>query len=384
MQNPRKWGQSCPNPNCTYYRLVDRGNISSISTYPTKSGQRRIFRCSACKEAFSETRDTVFFDLKTPEEKVIMALKMILVKVGLSDISFVLGVTEETVLKWLKKASKKAQEINEHLLRELPVAQVELDELWSFVRRKCSKDANPEGESKESSEDGRQWIWVSFAPEFRLILATFVGPRTYQSALKLIGMTATVVSGIPCFFSDGFSCYLSALIEFYHILKAFPRTGKRGRPKNPVKEPHPDLIYGQVIKKKEKGRLCEIIHRVRCGASQFKERGLKISTSLIERVNLTLRHALAPLTRKGLNFCKERDQLRKRVLFFQTFYNVARPHMSLRMLLPEESQFPSGLIRPKWIHRTPAMAAGLTDHIWTFRELLTAKFEPICNQSSSG
>jgi len=61
---------------------------------------------------FSEVRDTVFFDLRTPEEKVMMALKMILVKVNLSGIAFVLGITEETILRWLDRAYQKAQEIN--------------------------------------------------------------------------------------------------------------------------------------------------------------------------------------------------------------------------------------------------------------------------------
>ena len=83
-------------------------------------------------------------------------------------------------------------------------------------------------------------------PRIRLILAAFV--RTFDSALQLIQMTAAVVLGVPCFFSDGFSCYLSALIEVYHTLKTFPRTGKPGRPKQPVKEPPPDLVYGQVVK----------------------------------------------------------------------------------------------------------------------------------------
>jgi hypothetical protein len=64
--------------------------------------------------------------------------------------------------------------------------------------------------------------------------------------------------GVPVFFRDGFSTYLEALIECYHSLKTFPRTGKRGRPKKPVKQPHPDLVYGQVIKQKRKGRLVGI------------------------------------------------------------------------------------------------------------------------------
>src|SRR5215472_9453984 len=143
MRKPKDWGQPCPNPDCSHYRLINRGNISAISTYLTQSGKRRIFRCSACEQPFSETRDTVFFDLRTPEEKVIMALKMLLVKVALSDIGFVLGVTEATVLEWLRRAAQKAEEINVHLLRELPVTQVQLDEMWNFIRRKHAQQAPP-------------------------------------------------------------------------------------------------------------------------------------------------------------------------------------------------------------------------------------------------
>ena len=384
MRQPQDWGQPCPNPDCSHYRLMNRGNISAISTYLTQSGKRRIFRCSKCERPFSETRDTVFFDLRTPEDKVIMALKMLLVKVALSDIGFVLGVTEETVLEWLRRAVNKAHEINDHLMQELPVTEVQLDEMWSFIRRKQAKQAGADGESTELSDDGRQWVWISFAPEFRLILATFVGPRTFESALQLIQMTAQVVLGVPCFFSDGFSCYLNALIEVYHCLKTFARTGKPGRPKQPLKEPHADLVYGQVIKQKRKGRLHALIYRVCCGAERLEKLGLSISTSLLERLNLTLRHALAPLGRKSLSFCKDRTQLRRRVVLFQAFYNFARPHMSLRLPLPEQEPRTLGLIQPKWLHRTPGMAAGLTDHVWTFRELLTVKFEPIHNQSSSG
>jgi IS1 family transposase len=384
MRKPKDWGQPCPNPDCSHYRLINRGNISAISTYLTQSGKRRIFRCGQCEGTFSETRDTVFFALRTPEEQVMMALKMLLVKVALSDIGFVLGMTEETVLAWLGSAAKKAHEINTPLLRDLPVTEVQRDEMWSFIRRKHAQQAGPDGESTDWSEDGRQWVWSSFAPEFRLILAAFVGPRTFDSALQLIEMTAAVVLGIPCFFSDGFRCYLSALIEVYHTLKTFPRTGKPGRPKQPVKEPHPDLVYGQVIKKKRQGRLQELVSRVRCGSKRLGTLGLSISTSVIERLNLTLRHALAPLVRKSWSFCKDRTHMRRRVVLFQAFYNFARPHMSLRVPLPEQEPHVLGVIQPKWCHRTPGMAAGLTDHVWTFRELLTAKFEPIHNQSGSG
>src|SRR5215475_4204186 len=121
MRKRKEWGQPCPNPDCAHSGLIHRGNMRAISTSMTQSGKRRLFRCSQCERPFSETRDTVFFDLRSPEEQVLMALKMLLVKVALSDIGFVLGVTEETVLEWLRRAAQQAHAINAHLLRDLPV-----------------------------------------------------------------------------------------------------------------------------------------------------------------------------------------------------------------------------------------------------------------------
>jgi transposase-like protein len=258
---------------------MHRGNVRAIATYQTQSGQRRIFDCRMCGEQFSETRDTVFFDLRTPEEKVILVLKLLLCKVELTSLSFALGVTEETVLEWLRRAAEKAAEINHHLLREVSVTQVQLDEMWSFIARKHATQATEDGESTDASSDGRQWVGVSFAPEFRLLLAAYVGPRTYLSAVRLIEMTAAVVLGVPCFFSDGFGCYLRALIAVYHQLKEFARTGKRGRPRKPVLEPHPELVYAQLVKKKRHGRLQSLTERVCCGATRCAALGLKISTS---------------------------------------------------------------------------------------------------------
>lgn len=375
MRKAKDWGEPCPNPACCYYKLKSRGNVRAIATYATQSGKRRIFECTTCGEQFSETRETVFFDLRTDENTVMLALKLLLCKVELTSISFVLGVSESSVLAWLQRAAAKAEEINAHLLREVKVTQVQLDEMWSFVERKVAQQRTADGESSDESSDGRQWVWVSFAPEYRLLLAAYVGPRTWQSALTVIQLTAAVVLGIPAFFSDGFSCYLRALVSVYAQITHFPRTGKPGRPRKPLVEPHPDLVYAQLVKEKKQGRLHTLSQRVRCGAERLTQLGLTISTSLVERFNLTLRHALAPLTRKCWGFCKDRQQLRRRVTFFHVYYNFARPHQSLRLPLPDQQ--PAAPFQPKWQPRTPAMAASLTDHVWSFRELLTAKFEPI-------
>jgi IS1 family transposase len=383
MRKPKDWGQPCPNPECPHYKRMQQGNVSAIATYLTQSGKRRIFRCHPCETPFSETRETVFFDLRTSEEKVMMALKMLLVRVDLAGLGFVLGVTEATVLAWLRRAAQQAEAINYHLLRHLPVTQVQLDEMWNFIARKHACETDTAGESLSDGEDGRQWVWISFAPALRLLIAAVVGPRTLDTAKEIVAATKARVAGIPAFFSDGFTCYLAALIAAFHIVTTFARTGKRGRPRKPLCEPHPDLVYGQLVKQKKQGKLLTLSTRVVLGAERLTQRGFTISTALVERVNLTLRQALAPLARKTSSFCKDRERLRQRVVFFQAFYNVARPHMSLRQQLPLHERIRHGAICPRWRERTPAMAAGLTDHVWTFRELLTVKFEPLDSQSIS-
>lgn len=383
MRKPKDWGQPCPNPECTHYRRMQQGNVSAIATYLTQSGKRRIFRCHSCELPFSETRETVFFDLRTSEAKVMMALKMLLVRGDLAGIGFVLGVTEATVLAWLKRAAHQAEAINHHLLQHLPVTQGQLDEMWNFIARKHARETDEAGESLPEGQDGRQWIWVRFAPEFRLMIAAVVGPRTLETAKEVVAATKARVAGVPAFFSDGFTCYLAALLTAFHVVMTFAPTGKRGRPRQPVCVPHPALIYGQLVKEKKHGKLLTLSTRVVLGAERLAHLGLPLSTALVERVNLTWRQALAPLGRKTSSCCKDRERLRQRVVLFQAFYNVARPHMSLRQPLPLHERTRHGAICPRWRECTPAMAAGLTDHVWTFRALLTAKCEPREFQSIS-
>jgi len=99
-----------------------------------------------------------------------MALKMILVQVSISGICFVLNVKDETILKWSDRAYQKADEINKMLLKDISVTEVQSDEMWSFVKRKVSKNKKVEVEVETyeaedgrtyEAEDGRQWIWVS-------------------------------------------------------------------------------------------------------------------------------------------------------------------------------------------------------------------------------
>ena len=97
MKTAQDWAQPCPNPDCRYHNQFHCGNIIAQSTYRTQSGVRRIFKCTHCHHLFSQTRNTVFYDLRLPEETVMLVLKLCLVAVSLSGISFAVGVREETI-----------------------------------------------------------------------------------------------------------------------------------------------------------------------------------------------------------------------------------------------------------------------------------------------
>src|SRR5262249_31064014 len=157
-----------------------------------------------------ETRETVFFALRTSEEKVMIALKMLLVRVDLAGLCFVLGVTEETVWTWRRRAASQAEAINRHLLRDLPVPQVQRDEMGHGIERTRAHETDKAGASLPDGAEGRQGSWVSFAPAFRLRRAAGVGPRTLDTAKAVVASPKARVAGIPACCSDGFPGSLAA------------------------------------------------------------------------------------------------------------------------------------------------------------------------------
>lgn len=177
---------------------------------------------------------------------------------------------------------------------------------------------------------------------------------------------------IPYFTSDELDHYTSAILEEYGTEKTFHRTGKRGRPRKPIKEVPPSLVYAQVHKHREKGRVKKIDTHVIFGTeNQVKENLLQspvsnsVNTSFVERNNLTLRQQNGRFQRKTLQFSKEKELLYSQLHLFLGYYHFIRPHKSLRVRCVIKNK--------KWLKRTPLMAAGITDHIWTFRELFFYK-----------
>ena len=132
---------ACPNDKCNQFGVKGQGNIIGNGTYPTKSGRIRKYICTSCRTIFCERTNTVFYDLRTEEDTVLLALKMLLNGMSLRSIARILEISLDTVRWWLSRAANQSEEVNEVLLRELDISKVELDELWTIVEKKLHRDA---------------------------------------------------------------------------------------------------------------------------------------------------------------------------------------------------------------------------------------------------
>jgi IS1 family transposase len=219
---------------------------------------------------------------------------------------------------------------------------------------------------------GDQWVWISFDAIHKVVIHFVVGRHTQKNADRLVQGTKDRSDGhLPLFTSDELKHYDDALLKVYGIKQVVPRTGKRGRPRNPRCLPPPELLYAQVVKRRRKGRIVDITARVIFGskkevAEHLAESSISrhINTSFVERENLTLRHHNRRLTRKTISFSKKRERLTRQLHLSLAYYHFVKPHLSLREVIQEGE-------KKKYLPRTPAMAAGITDQIWTMEKLFS-------------
>jgi transposase-like protein len=131
---------ACTNKECGNYNKLGTSSIVSNGTYLTQGGRVHKYICRECGSVFCERKGTAFYDLRSAEDKVILALKLVLQGMSLRAVSHVLGVKLDTVRFWLGKSAAHAEQVNDILISEIKVNRVELDELWSFVRKKNFRD----------------------------------------------------------------------------------------------------------------------------------------------------------------------------------------------------------------------------------------------------
>lgn len=227
------------------------------------------------------------------------------------------------------------------------------------------KAAAPASEALE----GEVWLGVSLASTFRRIIDWLLAASEPALADPLIAATEAKLARTtsPLWLSDGLDAYGSALQARHCVLQPFPRTGRPGRPRRPKLVAAPTLRYAQVGKQRdERGRLVGVSRRVVFGAVHLAQ----VHTAYIERQNLNYRHENRRLTRKTMAFSKTAEALGHQLEFHQAHHNLVRPHRALAERIDAQVQ---GQVRRRGNKRTPAMAAGLTDHVWTLRELMSRR-----------
>lgn len=368
----------CPGKECPAYGRFGDDPIHDIvgnGTYPTKLGEKRqMYKCNVCGQPFSETAGTIFFGLKTPTKTVCTALHELAEGLGVRAVARIHGVKPDTVLEWLKKAGQHCQALSECMLRDLKMTQVQLDELWTFVHK---KERMLKDWEKLYSEWGDTWVWVAFDPVHKLVIAVLVGERGEEEAVGFVARLRARLTDAcqPLLTSDCLPHYAGAILQAFGVWIQPQRNGSRGRFPKPRQVPSEGLKYATVHKKREKGRVVSVTTKVVYGNKDkiealLESLGQKINTSFVERINLTLRLLVSRLHRKTLCFSKKREYLEHHLHLALAYYHFARHHASLRVELPEPIPTRGNGSPKKWQQRTPAMAAGLTDHRWSLRELL--------------
>jgi len=368
----------CPNRCCKYYGIpFKQGQMVKNGS---SHGQKQAL-CRACGAYVSLKYGTAYLDLHADPAIFETAVRALAEGNSIRAAARIVQVDKDTVCAWLDRAAQHCRLIMLYLWRDLHVIECQLDELWSFVH---TKEQNLPLAKLDDESYGDAWVWVAFAPEWRLVLAFVIGKRTQESAdLLLQRVTQVTDEHTPFFTSDQLPEYRNALLAAYGIWHQRQRQGKRGPHPKPLLMAPPDLLYAQVVKVREYGRVVEVFSKVVFGdptAIAAKLASLStsetINTSFIERNNLTQRQSNRRLTRRTNGYSKDLSWFERQLWLSLAYYHLVLPHHSLRQPLPQpQPTRGSGSLR-RWKPVTPAMAAGLTDHVWTTTELLSYRVPP--------
>jgi transposase-like protein len=318
----------CPNSAC--------GASDQIGVH---SHKERRYICHTCGKTFAEAVGTPLFGLKHPTWLVVVILALLAHGCPIPAIVFAFGLDERTVTDWHTKAGRHAKQLQQQLVcqGQVDLGQVQGDELY------VKTQYGPVWMATAMSVFSRLFVWGAIAPTRDTTLITQVVQHV-RAAARL---------GQPILWAvDGFAAWPKAILR---VFRDPQRSGKRGRPALVV---WADLHIVQVVKQYSKRRVCAVQRRLAHGCLQAAERIVQasqgglgvINTAYIERLNATFRTWLPALTRRSRTPARQSTHLDAAMFWMGVVYNFCWRHTTLA--------------------GTPAMAADLTDHVWTVEELL--------------
>jgi len=297
-----------------------------------RKGTQR-YKCQQCAKTFLEPREDHLDGMYLPIEKADLVLSMLLEGNSVSSVERITGTHHTTILKLLVLAGEKCERVMAEKIRNVEVRDLECDELWSYIGKK-QKRVRPE----DNQLFGDCYVWVGIERHSKLVLNITMGKRDQTTCNVFVEGLRDATARTPFqITTDGFAPYRSAvtttlhdrLTGFAQLIKVYRATQEGEARYSPAEVQSVEIVpvYGQP----DPERIC---------------------TSIVERQNLSVRMGTRRFTRLTNAFSKKWENHWAAVACWFAFYNFCRVHKSIRM--------------------TPAMAAGISDHIWSVRELLEA------------
>jgi IS1 family transposase len=373
-------GHFCPDHDCSYHGWLGRGNIRA-NGHPGGQPWRQL-HCVSCQGYFSETTGTLFHGKRSAPALIVHVMACLAEGRGIRGTARVFELDPNTVLAWLVEAAEQLKAFSGYFLGELHITQVQLDELYAVLSAVRAGDLSA-AEAIERLSRSPHWVWTAIDPESKLLLSVQVGERTLAMAQAMLHQLMQLLAPgcVPLFLSDGYAHYLTAIVTHCGHWVQPPRQQATGPAPKPRWMPLPTLRYAQVIKTMRRRRLVRVSHRVVLGTLEAVPQvlaacGWQIQTAFVERLNLSRRQRVAAIGRRSATTCKGEDGLRKQLALFQVYHNFVLPHASLRQVLAAPLPTHGTGSAKGWRPCTPAMAAGLTDHVWSLREVLRYRVPP--------
>jgi len=323
----------CPHEDCPHYKQKRKGNLIYRRMY-SKHNDRVLLRCTTCNRTFSETRDTAYFNVKKCLQIFFSVLTHLSYNDGIRDTARKVSIHRDTVMAYVKRAGNQSKKL-EILLRNLRCVEIQLDELWGFIKK---KKKNIKDLQEYCAGFGDRWTWLAFDPVSKFVLAHVNGKRVEENCKQLLELVKERTrSGKKLFTSDELRTYATWISKVFDVK---------------------EVLYAIVHKTREKGRVVAVEERIIYGAYEEIEKIIEqspvskhINTSFVERKNLDIRQKNRRMTRKTQSFSKDPGMHDYQMEFTVAFGNFCHRHSSIK--------------------KSPAMALGITDHVWSLEELMS-------------
>ncbi len=340
----------CQNIDCPARGQIGKGNIG------IHSRQENRYICQMCQQTFSTTKGTIFYRLRTDAETVLLAIALLAYGCPLQAIVKAFGFDERMVKKWWQRSGEHCRAVHQHVVggSQLDLQQVQADEI------------------KVKGQGRTFWMALAMMVSTRLWLGGAINPKrdlnlilALANQVRQVALCRNLLLAV-----DGLASYVKA---FRRAFRTPFRESRLGRPRLIA---WPNIAIVQVVKRRQASGL-SIDRRVIQGCTPMIERLLEITqgggvinTAYIERLNATFRQRLAWLARRTRNLAQQRETLLAGMFVVGCLYNLCDNHHSLRLKLSVGSR------GYRWVQRTPAMAAGLSDHRWSVAELFFFQVPP--------